>query len=160
VNDEPDQSDPLNLPSDDSAEKIRAVKSDEANAAEANPEGASARDGYAPEAFAFVGESLRHAVLLFGKEKLEGEQRHLTARELIEGVLDLAISRFGLLAELVLREWGIRESEDVGRITFALIELGIFSKQPSDSLEDFRHGPHFARTLTALSHKRLVSSLA
>jgi uncharacterized repeat protein (TIGR04138 family) len=120
---------------------------------------ASLDAGYTPEAFAFVGESLRHAVVLFGKDKLEGEQKHLTARELVEGLLDLAISRFGLLAELVLREWGIQRSEDVGHITFALISLGIFSKQPNDTLEDFQNGPNFARTLTELSRQRLALSV-
>ena len=111
--------------------------------------------GYTPEAFAFIGESLRHAVRLHGKEAAEGEQRHLTAPELVEGVLDLATNRFGLLAELVLREWGVRTSEDVGRITFALIELGVFSKQPTDNLEDFAGGPSFGRALIMRSRQRL-----
>lgn len=111
--------------------------------------------GYTPEAFAFVGESLRHAVRLHGKDTAEGESRHLTAHELVEGVLDLATTRFGLLAELVLREWGIKQSEDVGRITFALIELGVFSKQPTDTIEDFMNGPAFGRALTKLSKQRL-----
>jgi uncharacterized repeat protein (TIGR04138 family) len=113
--------------------------------------------GYTPEAFAFIGESLRHAVRLHGKEAAEGDSRHLTAPELVEGVLDLATTRFGLLAELVLREWGVRTSEDVGRITFALIELGVFSKQPTDTLEDFCSGPEFGRALTKLSRQRLCT---
>jgi uncharacterized repeat protein (TIGR04138 family) len=116
---------------------------------------AHAAGGYTPEAFAFIGESLRHAVRLHGKEAAEGEQRHLTAQELVEGVLDLATTRFGLLAELVLREWGVRTSEDVGRITFALIDLGVFSKQPSDNLDDFSGGPSFGRALIMRSRQRL-----
>ncbi len=116
--------------------------------------------GYAPEAFAFVGESLRHAARLFGKENAEQEHRHLTARELVDGMLDLATQRYGLLAELVLREWGLKRAEDVGRITFALIEVGVFSKQPSDRLEDFSSGPDFGEVLTQRSRQRLCPTRA
>ncbi len=119
---------------------------------------AQSAGGYTPEAFAFVGESLRHAVKLYSKDAEEGDARHLTAHELVEGVLDLATTRFGLMAELVLREWGVRTSEDVGRITFALIELGVFSKQPTDTLEDFKDGPEFGQTLTKLSKQRMCES--
>ncbi len=111
--------------------------------------------GYAPEAIAFVGESLRHAARLFGKDAGEREERHLKASELVEGMLDLATCRFGLMAELVLREWGLKCAYDVGRITFALIEAGVFSKQPSDSLDDFVTGPDFGITLTQRSRQRL-----
>jgi uncharacterized repeat protein (TIGR04138 family) len=116
---------------------------------------AKAAGGYAPEAIAFVGESLRHAARLFGKEAAEQDQRHLTAHELVEGMLDLATIRFGLMAELVLREWGLKRAEDVGRITFTLIEVGVFSKQPSDRLEDFFGGPDFGGVLTRRSRQRL-----
>lgn len=121
---------------------------------------AKAAGGYAPEAIAFVGESLRHAARLFGKENGEKENRHLSAHELVEGVLDLATSRFGLMAELVLREWGIRSGEDVGRITFALIEVGVFSKQDSDRIEDFSGGPEFGSVLTRRSRQRLCPNVA
>ncbi len=116
--------------------------------------------GYAPEAIAFVGESLRHAARLFGKEQGDQANRHLTAPELVEGMLDLATTRFGLMAELVLREWGLKSGEDVGRITFALIEVGVFSKQDSDRIEDFSGGPDFGGVLTRRSRQRLCPSVA
>lgn len=121
---------------------------------------AKSAGGYAPEAIAFVGESLRHAARLFGKEQGERENRHLSAQQLIEGMLDLATTRFGLLAELVLREWGIRSGEDVGRITFALIEVGVFSKQDSDCIEDFAGGPDFGAVLALRSRQRLCPTVA
>ena len=121
---------------------------------------AKAAGGYAPEAIAFVGESLRHAARLFGKENGEKENRHLTAPELVEGMLDLATTRFGLMAELVLREWGLKSAEDVGRITFALIEFGVFSKQPTDHIEDFSGGPDFGGVLTRRSRQRLCPTVA
>lgn len=112
--------------------------------------------GYDVEAFAFIGESLRHAARSLGREAVEIDARHLTASELVGGVLDLADRRFGLLADLVLRGWGINGSIDIGRITFALIEHGIFSRQPTDRIEDFSGGPDFSEELRARSHHRLV----
>lgn len=121
---------------------------------------AKAAGGYSPEAIAFIGESLRHAARLFGKESAEADHRHLTAHELVEGMLDLATVRFGLMAELVLREWGLKSAEDVGRITFALIEVGVFSKQPTDRIEDFSGGPDFGGVLTKRSRQRLCPTVA
>lgn len=92
---------------------------------------------YHVEGFHFVGQSLSHAVKLFKREDASGPSRHLTARELIAGAVDLAASRYGLLGEMVLSSWGIRRPEDIGEITFALIEHGVFTKQPQDRIEDF-----------------------
>ena len=75
-------------------------------------------------------------------------------------MLDLATCRFGLMAELVLRERGLKSAEDVGRITFALIDAGVFSKQPSDRLDDFAGGPDFGSTLTQRSRQRLCPIVA
>ena len=92
---------------------------------------------FAPEGYQFIAESLARAADLYGKRELVGSARHLTAAELVAGVVDLAAERWSLLGDLVLTQWGIRTAEDIGIITFALIEHGIFSKEPTDRLEDF-----------------------
>lgn len=94
---------------------------------------------YAPEGYQFIAESLARAADLSGKRELVGAARHLTAGELVAGVIDLAAERWSLLGDLVLTQWGIRTADDIGTITFTLIEHGIFSKEPTDRLEDF-HG--------------------
>jgi len=103
----------------------------------------AASDGrYPVEAFAFVGQSLRHIAKSLGKDRAEAAaDRHLNASQLVDGVIDLAAERFGLLGDLVLRRWGIRSSDDVGTLTFVLIAHGVFSKQPGDRIEDFYGGP-------------------
>ncbi len=65
------------------------------------------------------------------------EPRHISGRELTEGVRELAIGRYGTLARTVLEHWGIHETEDVGRVVFALVEQGILVRQDSDRPEDF-----------------------
>jgi uncharacterized repeat protein (TIGR04138 family) len=66
-----------------------------------------------------------------------GEPRHITGRELAEGVRDLAIARFGPMARTVLEHWGIRATVDIGELVFALVEAGILIKQEEDLLDDF-----------------------
>jgi uncharacterized repeat protein (TIGR04138 family) len=112
---------------------------------------------YDAEAFSFVSQGLCHAARKLGKRTKSGSDRHLCARELLEGTLDLAADRYGLLAELVLRSWGLRAPEDIGEITFLLIEHGVFSKQPQDRLEDFTAGPAFGPALTERVHRRVMA---
>jgi uncharacterized repeat protein (TIGR04138 family) len=84
------------------------------------------------KAYLFLLSSL-HAVL----ESLE-EPRHISGRELAQGVRDLALERFGPMARTVLEHWGIHATEDLGEIVFALVECGVLIKQDHDRREDFR----------------------
>jgi uncharacterized repeat protein (TIGR04138 family) len=67
------------------------------------------------------------------------EPRHISGRELVEGVRDLALDRFGPMARSVLEHWGIHETVDVGDIVFALVEHGILIKQDEDTRADFEN---------------------
>lgn len=63
--------------------------------------------------------------------------RHVGGREMCWGLRDLALERYGLLADVVLRSWNIRVTADFGRIVFAFIEHGMMQKQDDDRIEDF-----------------------
>jgi len=110
---------------------------------------------YAVEAYAFVAEGLRRSGELTGKEEREGEERHLTATELVAGVLHLAEERYGLLAGKVLAGWGVLSSDDVGAITYHLIDAGLLGAHPRDRREDFAHGPIFTTAVKELVRRRL-----
>jgi uncharacterized repeat protein (TIGR04138 family) len=86
---------------------------------------------YQETAYVFVLSALHHVI-----EHLP-EPRHITGRELAEGVRDLAISRFGPMAREVLEHWGVTRTGDVGELVFALVEAGILIKQDEDELSDF-----------------------
>jgi uncharacterized repeat protein (TIGR04138 family) len=64
--------------------------------------------------------------------------RHVSGRELAQGVRGLALERFGPMARTVLQHWGIHDTDDMGRVVFAMVEQGILIKQDEDQLEDFR----------------------
>ncbi|RIK67827.1 MAG: hypothetical protein DCC65_04965 [Planctomycetota bacterium] len=71
------------------------------------------------------------------EEAAEFMNLHVDGEELCWALRDLAQERWGLLAPVVLRHWGIRSTRDFGRMVFTLIEQGMLSKQPHDELSDF-----------------------
>lgn len=110
---------------------------------------------YRVEAYVFLQEGLRQAAAASGRAHADGRPQHLTAQELIDGVLALAAERYGLLAPAVLRGWGLCRSQDLGAVTFQLIDCGIFGKRPQDRLEDFEHGPEFTDAVDRRVRHRL-----
>lgn len=86
---------------------------------------------YHETAYLFVLSALHHVL-----EQLE-QPRHISGRELAEGMRDLALKRYGPMARTVLAHWGIEETSDVGEIVFALVDAGILLKQDDDSPHDF-----------------------
>ena len=65
------------------------------------------------------------------------EPRHISGKELAEGVRHMALERFGPMARSVLEHWGIHATADVGGVVFALVEQGMLIKQDGDRPEDF-----------------------
>ena len=93
----------------------------------------AAQDGrYLPQAFYFVRQALDY------KLHQLGEFRHLGAEELLDGICRLALERFGLMARVVLEQWGVSSTGDFGEIVYLLIEHGLLFKSAEDSKEDFK----------------------
>jgi uncharacterized repeat protein (TIGR04138 family) len=104
---------------------------------------------YSYEAYEFAFHGLHHTQKMLGREpppsdpeedRAPGEQSkyHVSGRELAEGLRDLALREFGLMARTVFRLWGIDRTDDFGEIIFNLIEAGLMSKTSQDSRDDFR----------------------
>jgi len=88
------------------------------------------------------------AALEFAQTRLPA-RRHLNGGELAWACRDFALEQFGLLAPTVLEHWGIKSTEDLGRIVFLLIDVGLLAQQPSDRIEDFDRVYDFAEVFTA-----------
>lgn len=96
---------------------------------------------YAYEAYEFVFLALSHTQRLLGRvptEEEPGPQYHVTGRELVEGIRDLARREFGLMARVVFRLWGINCTGDFGEIVFNLVDENLMSKTEQDRREDFQ----------------------
>jgi uncharacterized repeat protein (TIGR04138 family) len=92
----------------------------------------AAKDGrYHVDAFFFVQEALEHT--LHGI----GQRRHVTGRELSEGARDYAVEKYGFMARIVLEEWGVKRTRDIGEIVYLMIEWGVMNRTDEDSIADF-----------------------
>lgn len=91
------------------------------------------------QAYAFVRDGLEHTVKDLKKRDSARAKvsRHVTGRELSEGIRDHALEQFGPLAITVLQSWGLRETIHFGDIVYNLIDYNVFSKTEGDRREDF-----------------------
>ncbi len=87
---------------------------------------------FKPESYGFILASLD-----FHRSKMD-QDGHLEAEELIASVIELALLKFGPMAESVFKHWGVNESIDVGSIVYNLIDLDILSKTEEDTHEQFK----------------------
>ncbi len=96
---------------------------------------------YQREGYLFVREALDYTQKKVAKSQKCA--RHVTGRELLEGIREYSLSQFGPMTLTVLETWGITRCEDFGEIVFNMVEAGILSKTPTDSREDFKNGYDF-----------------
>ena len=114
-------------------------------------------DGRYPlEAFRFLQEGLDHAVKRShgpaaglaqraeAKEDLSEHPHHVTGRQLCEGIVELALRRWGRMAKTVLGSWNINASSDFGAMVFLLVENDLLQKTERDRQEDFDNVFNFA----------------
>ena len=87
---------------------------------------------YKFEAYSFILASLHHTMSKMSKP------RHITGREFCDGIRLYAIDQYGPLARTVLEHWGIHTTLDLGKLVFALIDIGLMRKSEEDTLEDFK----------------------
>lgn len=92
---------------------------------------------YHKNAYQFVFAALRHAQENLGRDRNNNSTGHVSGRELLEGVRELAQQHYGLMTVSVFAKWGIHCTEDFGKIVFELIESGEMKKTDDDHLEDF-----------------------
>lgn len=88
---------------------------------------------YHEDAYHFVMDSL-HVT----QEKF-AQKAHVSGEQLLEGMKSLIIDRFGPLAVNVLEHWGIKSTEDFGRIVFNMVDGGLLSKTDDDHFEVFQN---------------------
>lgn len=64
-------------------------------------------------------------------------RRHVTGAELAWACQRLAVAQYGLMAATVLEHWGVRRTEDFGRMVYILVDVGLLVTQPGDHEADF-----------------------
>ncbi len=95
---------------------------------------------YHQDAYRFIYEALHHTQKKLNRTSSlteEEEDAHITGQELMHGVRELGILRYGLLTSQVFAHWGVSSTADFGRIVFDMIERGEMRKTDRDQLSDF-----------------------
>ena len=91
---------------------------------------------YHHNAYQFVFAALRYTQESMERSGDEGDS-HISGQQLLEGIRKFALRQFGPMTLTVFRHWGIRTTDDFGRIVFELIERGEMRKTERDELNDF-----------------------
>src|SRR5215510_10338038 len=79
------------------------------------------------DAYLFLREALDHTQKSIRKEN-RGQLRHVSPKELLDGIREYALAQFGPMAITVLEEWGVRNCRDFGEIVFNMVDIGLLAK--------------------------------
>jgi uncharacterized repeat protein (TIGR04138 family) len=96
---------------------------------------------YPFEAYIFVQDALQYTQRVQGRSK--SDPKHVSGKELLEGIRLYALKTFGPMVPTMLEAWGIRSCQDFGEIVFNMIEHKVASKTDTDSRDDFKGGYNF-----------------
>lgn len=96
---------------------------------------------YSLQAYQFIFEALDYTTTMLGKNrhKTTDLDRHVTGRQLMDGIRKYAVNQLGFMALTVFEQWGIKQDADFGNIVFNLVESGLMGKTETDSREDFKN---------------------
>ena len=109
---------------------------------------------YRHEAYLFVMESLS-----FTQKKYK-RYRHVTGEELLEGMKELLLNKFGPMTISVLNHWGIRATEDFGNIVFNLVDNRVLSKTDDDNIDHFRNRYSFEEVFERGYREQLAKKIS
>jgi len=78
---------------------------------------------YQREAYLFLREALDHTQEMIAKDS-HGRSRHVSGQELLAGIRELALRKFGPMTKMLFAEWGVHSCSDFGEIVFNMVEIG------------------------------------
>ncbi len=109
---------------------------------------------YKADAYDFILEALSYTQKKFSR------QRHVSGEELLQGIKDLLLEKFGPMALQVLQHWGIKSTDDFGHIVFNLVSNKLLSKTEEDTLESFKNRYDFQQAFHVEYRQQLEKKLS
>lgn len=88
---------------------------------------------YKPDAYEFVIKAL-----WFTQKKLK-RKGHVTGEELLSGIREFGLDRYGGMAKNVFHHWGVKATDDFGEIVFNMIDNRLLGKTDTDQRKDFKN---------------------
>jgi uncharacterized repeat protein (TIGR04138 family) len=114
---------------------------------------AAADKRYAIEAYEFLCHALAYTQQTLDRVPEPGTRpedaldKHVSGKELCEGIRQFALKQFGPLAHVVFKNWRVHGTLDFGKMVYHLIDAGVWHKSPTDRLEDFDEQFDFEQAL-------------
>ena len=109
---------------------------------------------YREDAYVFVMEALAYT------QKKYKRSKHVKGEEMLQGMKELLLNKFGPMTLTVLKHWGIKTTEDFGNIVFNLVENRVLSKTEDDNIEEFRDGYDFGEVFDSGYRKQLAKKIS
>lgn len=109
---------------------------------------------YKEDAYSFVMEALAYTQRKFKSTK------HVAGEEMLDGIRELLIKKYGPMTLSVLEHWGIHNTEDFGNIVFNLVENKVLSKTEDDNIEVFRNAYDFEEVFDRSYRKQLIKRIS
>ncbi len=105
---------------------------------------------YSPQAYYFLLETLDFIGEHLESEGYGGLDRHVSVGELLSGVRHYALDKFGPLSRIVLEDFGLYSTEDIGEVVFNMVDADLLNKQADDDRQDFARGFDFKEVFEEL----------
>ena len=109
---------------------------------------------YKEDAYIFVMEALAYT------QKKYKCVKHVKGEEMLKGMRELLLSKYGPMTLTVLKHWGITNTEDFGNIVFNLVENRVLSKTEDDNIEEFKDGYDFGEVFDSGYRKQLAKKIS
>lgn len=109
---------------------------------------------YKEDAYSFVMEALSYT------QKKNKSTKHVSGEEILNGMKELLIKKFGPMTLTVLEYWGINSTEDFGNIVFNLVENNVLSKTENDNIEVFRNAYDFEEVFDHGYRQQLIKKIS
>ena len=109
---------------------------------------------YREESYIFVMEALSYTQRRFKT------LRHVTGFQMLQGIKELLLKKFGPMTLTVLEHWGIKSTEDFGNIVFNLVENKVLTKADHDAIETFRDAYDFEEVFKFAYRKQLAKKIS
>ena len=91
---------------------------------------------FSKKAYYFVADAVTYTAKKIRENNPE-LGKHISGRQLLEGIREYALDQFGPLALDVLNDWGVRQTEDFGSLVFKMVENQLLGASEEDSPADF-----------------------
>ncbi len=104
---------------------------------------------YKDDAYEFVMDALSYTQKKFKSAK------HVSGDQILTGIKELLLKRFGPMTLTVLRHWGVTTTEDFGRIIFHLVDNKVLSKTEDDNIDTFLNAYDFEEVFNQGYRKQL-----